>query len=384
MSKWGAFHGRHAERMFTPVFNGFLEDLIANPEAPLFTRICAWVLRHSWGNHSDICVDSKGVVLTQTDCARDLGFVFKNAEGEMEVRRQKVNPDFLELKRMHYLRLDGQGIEPIDDPTEARFAFSLLPVDSPRTQSEENGKLPGFQSFIDEIVAREYPDEYRAYQEVERLRKEIRTGLMKRWTEFKERLSEGSSTNDAEASDGSGQPVGGQPDNASDGPGHSPPHPISLKPENKVNDSSSSFSLVRKAFESYAKTDNDLFKGFLKETRKATPDELVELINEKGPLVPKRAKNRAAYLATSVVNAVESEDFEERRKQPEPVPEVTLEEEIAMLEATLAQYEAGWPDYAGLPKMKSYLETLRSRLAERKPAESESGKPKAKRAGGHQ
>ena len=81
------------------------------------------MLRYSWGNHSDCCVDAKGIILTKADCARKLG-----------VTRQTVQPVFDDLEARNCVRVTRRlGIFPLDDPNEEPTeGFSSCLIFAPR------------------------------------------------------------------------------------------------------------------------------------------------------------------------------------------------------------------------------------------------------------
>jgi hypothetical protein len=380
MSKWGDFHGRHSERIYTPVFNGFLEALIANKKAPLFTRVCAWVLRRSWGNHSDSCVNAKGVILTQSDCAAELGLM--NRKGKPY--RQQVNPVFLALARLKCLKFSGQEIFPIDDPTEEDFANPSPPVDPSSTNSEENGKVPSFQSFIAEIWASNHPAEYTEYQKTEQHYKELRTGILSEWNAFKEQLSERGKTNGNGASERGGQPVREGDDDAS-ARGATDEEPIlkgfkeakqqaSFSPEQQVENAVTESGLA------------DLSGNRAKAERRAaarfanTPPAQREAVLEhfSGDL-QRMAKRRNQPKSWGILVSAMEDAMAAIRAKPQRAPdtpkatpqEATVEERIRTLEELIAMS----PEHPQIGDFRAQLEKLK-----RKPSESE-GKAKAQRAG---
>lgn len=312
--KFQEFWARHSKLPFTPAYNAFLEALIANKKVPLFARICAWALRRSWGNHSDWPVNAKGVLLTQSDCAAELGFV--NAKGKPY--RQKVNPVFQELERLNFQKFKGQEMTLIDDPMGIGFADSSPKADPYRTFSEEkenNGDFPSFQSFIAEIWAEKHPVEYKAYQETAQRYKEFRTGMLTEWNALKEEVSERGETNGKARPKGGGQPVREGGDTTSEREAtNEEPHPYRGFKQENVNDSSSSvFSVVGEAFRTYASADDDgltqLINGCRKNAPDCTPEEIAHFVHEKAKLITKRTTNPGGLLLMAVPKCFVGESF---------------------------------------------------------------------------
>jgi hypothetical protein len=182
MTRWNVFFQRHGQASYTPVFNAYLDAQIADPDCPLETRVVAWIIRRSWGNHEDFCTDASGRNLTQTDCARQLG---------LKDRRQ-VNPIFLRLKNSGYVLSEGQAIRPNDNPlgldSNVRNRHDFL---------ETKAKVDAYQSFLEEVLAYNEPDVYRTYHEREQAFKEVKIEVLSRYTDYRRKSETGTTNDDA-------------------------------------------------------------------------------------------------------------------------------------------------------------------------------------------
>lgn len=212
MSKWNAFHARHGERKFTPVFNDYLEAIMQDPERETAERVDAWIMRRSWGNHSDSCVDANGIIQTGSDCGRDLG-----------ISKQRVSEVLRQRQKTSYIRLEGREIIPVNDP----FAFSsqeryvrTSDEEEANTASSSTGSLT-FSVYMQEVFAREYPHDFKEYQRYEAKIREVKMRALNLYRQV-QRLSEMSGQSDVEASDGCGQNVTECTDNAAEMSGQSP------------------------------------------------------------------------------------------------------------------------------------------------------------------
>ena len=174
---WEGFWRFHGTRNYTPVFHEFFEAQIADPRVPLLLRVLAWVLRNSWGYHSDAVVNSDGARLTQVDCARALNLFRKNKKGEMEPYRVKVNAAFKQLARLNMLWLEGKSIFPIDPSQPNTFAYSSLFVKPVFTNGEERAKKT-VAEFLEEVWKVVKPKAYEEYQKAESHYKGWRVDLM--------------------------------------------------------------------------------------------------------------------------------------------------------------------------------------------------------------
>ena len=139
------------------------------------------MLRYSWGNHSDCCVDAKGIILTKADCARKLG-----------VTRQTVQPVFDDLEARNCVRVTRRlGIFPLDDPNEEPTeGFSSSPNFRPTsepllTSGEDEANEQDFSDFVKRVWAKDHPDDYEEYQKAARKVKEMRARMLKDWREHK-------------------------------------------------------------------------------------------------------------------------------------------------------------------------------------------------------
>jgi hypothetical protein len=212
-ANWSDFWKRHGQRNYTPTFNGHLDSLIEDPTATVAERVDAWILRTSWGNWSDCCVDGNGSALVQSDCARRL-----------KLDRRQVNPVFKDRESRGYIRFAGREIHPLDDPAgtepdlDATFADSSPNVDTFRTLSEEEAKPMSFGAWVSSTWADQHPDDYKEYQRVERQWKSFRTRMLNDWRAA-QRMSEGSMTSEAECPKDMGQNVGEVDDKVSEGSG---------------------------------------------------------------------------------------------------------------------------------------------------------------------
>src|SRR6185437_1295846 len=180
MSGWREFHQRHGEQYFTPAFNAYLEAQIRDPKLGTDSRIDAWLLRRSWGNHADSCVDSKkGIIQTQADCARDLG-----------LKRQTVNPYFALRAEQNFIRLEGREIFLVDDP-EGNGAEEG-PDSSPNILPVSDGSLPNdplrsLDAFLDRVLGvahplvKEYQEIREEYKTFQARRADVRGRLLLRW-----------------------------------------------------------------------------------------------------------------------------------------------------------------------------------------------------------
>jgi len=356
MSKWSEFHARHNERNFTPVFNAQLEALIDDEEATAPERAWAWVMRTSWGNHSDHCVGTKGETLTQADYARKIG-----------VHRREVNPTFQEFGRRNYVQFKGREIHPVDDPT---FADSSLIVGNGGDKHAQ-GK-GSFSNFFSEVWATQHPTEFAEYQEHDRRRKEISLAALTEWKKRKKELSETGETNQAQSPKREGQPVRNGSDSSAKTGTTSERRIYRSKQENvKEGPPSSSFSKqVREALEHHGTTDDDVIQQLIKACRMNAPDctadEICHFIAEKAKLINRRTSNPAGFLLTIVPKCFAGESFRTfrakaaRKPQAQTVQPISDEEYTETLEGLLARQ----PQHI---QASEWRETLR-KLKEKTPA----------------
>ncbi len=392
-SNWLAFAARHKNKSYSVTFNGLLDAVIADEDAPLFSRVMFWLIRHAWGNFSDWPVDFKTDALKkQVDAARDLKLT--NAKGEPD--RQKVNPVFQQMEKLGYIRFEGQKIILIDDPTEASFAFSSENVGPYRTNG---GKSPSFQSYIDEVWASSHPAEYAEYQKTAQRYKELRTRMLSEFQTFKEQMSERGPTNENESPAGVGHAVGEGSDTASEtDPTSARPIIIGSKPLKTVAkpSSSGSSSLVGEALNAHAKTDDDAANQLIAACRKiradCTPEEIAHFVHEKAKLITVRTTNPAGLLLTAVPKCFEGSSFAAYRTMSAKAADKAREQTERLADELRAearrqnspewlhgQIEACRESIQSNPQA-AWVGSLKARIAEmqakieslRKPAESES------------
>lgn len=207
-SVWTEFHQRHERRKFTPAFNSYLEAQIADQRLALDVRIGAWLLRSSWGNHSDSCVDGQGVIQTQADCGRAL-----------RVDRRVVNLPFQDYEERGYIRFKGREILLVDDPRRSAPDEGEDPPPFP-TNGEENGKddpLKSFDAYLAKVVASRDPAGYALYHQAAEQVKQFRTAYLPTWKEFRksERVGQTDSPNGSDnGSERTGQTLERGPTNA--------------------------------------------------------------------------------------------------------------------------------------------------------------------------
>lgn len=296
-SKASQFFAAHARRSWSPVFNGMLEAMIHDPALCMELRAVAWIVRYSWGNHCD-SVGEGNKDYTQTDFARMIGLL----DTQGKPGRRAVSPAFSLLKRQGIIRTEGHVIFPVDDPT---FADSSQIVEDPSHAANEGRNLPTFRAFIEEIVAREHPDKFKAYQEAGEKWKQIKTDLLHLYDDYAGKTSATPSTMELERLRALRQKVSEPEDIVSEGVGHSADASLLIKTSKNLIGASSSFSVIRRALESHGlRADDDVVLTLFNECRKnaadATEAEIAGFVHEKAQLITAQTKNPIGFLLTIV------------------------------------------------------------------------------------
>jgi hypothetical protein len=404
MKSWNEFWAGHSRRNYTAVFHSHLQAVIADETFDLSLRLLALLWRSSWGRNSDWCINADGVLMTQADCARELGS-----------DRRAVNPLFQALVKGNYLRLKGREIHPIDDPMEgeAVFASSSLngapfpTIDEDEANSREQEgedaeeetapevEAEGFEGFISQVWSREDPAGFASYQKVAEAYKAWRLQLLERYKAYRqlsERVGQTGNAASPKGSDNSAERV-----RHSVGKGRTNGAPVLISQQENINiPSSSSFSsVVRAALSEYGNVDDDVLTLLIDGCRKNAPDctavEICHFIGEKARLMSRHTRNPVGWLAAAVPKCFAGESFAAYRAngaRAAAAERQRLErEEMAAREEEwregsseylqeridgLLQFIRGNPDAASVPSLKKQVGELRARLTQmRKPAESE-------------
>lgn len=310
------FHESHRKGAFTPTYNTFLDSLIADQKQDLLLRVIAWILRTSWGNWMDSCVNSEGVAVGQTDCARDLGLFTRKGEPD----RFKVNPVFKLIEKRNCIRFEGQSIVLIDNPLNVNFATSSPEVDP---LSNFSGPL-GFMEWMGNVWKEREPARFKEYQEVEERYKALRTQALSDYKTYKEEMLERGPTNKGESRKGTQQKVGeGSHDSSARGAtnGRASLLTETLKPvigESSSSASSSSsappppkgnpadgvraqtLDAIRAAAQLYGSVDHnkvrELYDLVRERDPEATADEITQVMHELGP--QKRTPGMEFFIAS--------------------------------------------------------------------------------------
>jgi hypothetical protein len=314
---WGQFWSSHERRPFTPAYNTFLDSLIQNPEIDLLLRVVAWILRTSWGNWVDSCVNSEGVAVLQVDCARDLKLFDKKGEPD----RRKVNPIFKLLEERNCIRFEGQEIVVNDNPLNVPFAESSLNVGN---GVDISGPL-GFKEWVGTVWREQEPARFKAYQKAEALRKKLLMQALADYKTYKAEMSETVPTNDEQSpkserqKDGQGadnssptgatndraslyQPlkplIGGSSASAFSRSQAAPPPPKKTNPGDGVR--AQALDAIRAAAQLYGSVDHnkvrELYDLVRERDPQATADEITQVMHELGP--QKRTPGMEFFIAS--------------------------------------------------------------------------------------
>lgn len=400
---WNEFWQGHGKQNYTPVFNSFLESLIANPRVPLPLRQLAWVLRNSWGRHSDAVVNEEGVHQGQIDCARDLKLFDRKGQPD----RKKVNPGFQQLAVLNLLRFEGRDILPVDNPLGlATFADSSPIVDPLPTNGEEGAKLSVSQ-FVTTVWSTIKPAAYEEYQTVERRFKELRTDILSDFKAYQGKSERGATSSEV-CPEGDRHDVGKGSDIVSEGGSTLGTPSLNRTSKRSLNGSAAAFSPSREsktaelntpppitkdsqvstALNRYETPDRhtvlDLIRACRDRDPSATADEIVKAIHEKGQ------RWRGPGLAFFLKTVPPCFPMERRTENPvaEDLPDHVLPSSMRRLRYQLREAEAALDADPGNEGLRSDVEAIRGRLEleareyglERKPARREAGAP-AQKAG---
>jgi hypothetical protein len=199
VSGWPEFYNKHKGQHYTPAFNSCLEAQMADARLVLEQRICAWLMRTSWGNHSESCVTSEGIIQTQVDCARALKLT-RTEKGKQVPDRQRVNHVFRRLERLGYIEVRGQEIFVKDDPAGI-FASSSLEVDHKSTPEDQ--PTNGFRQYMETVWGAANPDDFKRLQEMEQAVKQIRTSILSEYKRHKQMSDPVLHSEEAEGRNGS-------------------------------------------------------------------------------------------------------------------------------------------------------------------------------------
>lgn len=379
-SRWKKFHARHGNKKYTPAFNSFLEAIIADSGAPLNERVWAWMIRRSWGNHSDACIDqTSGAILTQADSAREFGLFDKAGDPD----RRTVNRVFLEFERRGYVHFEGQEIRPVDEPT---FALSSLNVANGCDISTE---ITTVKAFVEQVWAANHPVEYKEYQNLKQELQKLDLAILQEWKAFREMSQTGATFEAGPVANGSvelspTEPTPGAPiliglnnpkqssaaaafssfveaDGAEQQNEPPPPASPDATPEKAV-------VKVTAALAQFEQPDREtvleLIQACSEADTEATADEIVVLIETKG------RRWRGPGLAFFLRTVPSCFPLHRNVSHPHPSPPPDEGTHAEALENMLLE----WPDHPQADAWRAELETLR------KPAESEE-RAKAQKAG---
>lgn len=383
---WNEFWQSHGRQNYTPAFNTLLESLIADPRAPIFCRVLAWVLRNSWGRHSNAVVDESGIRQGQVDCARDLKLLDKHGQPD----RRKVNHVFQRWARLKVVSFDGREIVPNDNPLGLEVGFAQYsPFSDPIwTKGEETVRWT-VSLYIEKVWSVAKPLEYAEYQKAEHHYKELRTDLINDYKAYTE-MSERGPTSEAACPNGVRQDVGLGDDTASERGTTIASPSLNKNEEPFLNGASSSFSIVRTELERHGNVDDDVLFRLVKSCQQkapdCTPEEINHFIGEKARLISPRTRNSIGFLLSAVPKCFEGGSFKAFRRQQDATQRLKAEErqrEHAEAERLLQELRQQLEDPNTPEDDKAFIRQAWPELEatpERKPAQQEPS-TKAQKAG---